>query len=189
MSASILYMHGFASCGAGNKVEVLQQQFGEAEVLSPHLPVEPEQAIALLEALISEHDIRLLVGSSLGGYYAEYLQSRHAIPAVLVNPSTRPFITLEQYIGTNKNWCTDENFEWKAEYIAQLKTIYREHPGNDERYLVLLQTDDEVLDYTLASKRYEAFEVVIEEGGNHRFENLADYTQRMDGFLNGESIV
>lgn len=180
---SILYIHGFASCGAGNKVHALQKQFGEANVISPHLSPEPRQAIGQLEEIINSQSIKLLVGSSLGGYYAEYLQGWFKIPAVLINPSTRPFSTLKKYTGMNKNWCTGEEFEWKEEYVAQLLELKRDAPAADEHYLVLLQTEDEVIDYRYAESRYEKFRVILEDGGNHRFENLHEYTQRIADFL------
>lgn len=187
MSAAVLYIHGFASCGAGNKVHALQKQFDKDHVISPHLPVEPEEAIQLLKELITENNIGLLVGSSLGGYYAEYLQGLFQVPAVLINPSTRPFVTLKNYIGMNKNWCTDENFEWKISYVDQIKAMERENPEPSERYLVLLQTDDEVIDYRYAESRYQDFNVVVQDGGNHRFENLHEYTQMIEDFMKDAS--
>ena len=179
----ILYIHGFASCGAGNKVQLLQQHFGEAQVISPDLPVVPVETINDLKAIISEDPVRLLIGSSLGGYYAEYLCSRYSIPAVLINPSTRPFETLKNYIGSNTNWCSGESFEWEPGYCDALKSIYRETPAADEKYLVLLQSADEVLDYRLAETRYQRHKVIVEQGGNHRFENLGDYLPVIDEFI------
>ncbi|MCW8962238.1 MAG: hypothetical protein OQL16_00485 [Gammaproteobacteria bacterium] len=180
----ILYIHGFASCGAGNKVQFLWQHFGEAQVISPDLPVAPVEAISYLEAIINEKPVKLLIGSSLGGYYADYLGSRYGIPAVLINPSTRPFETLRNYIGTNTNWCSGEPFEWKPGYCDALESIYREAPASDENYLVLLQSADEVLDYRLAETRYQHHKVIVEQGGNHRFENLGDYLSVIDEFIN-----
>ena len=52
----------------------------------------------------------------------------------------------------------------------------------NERFLVLLQTDDEVLDYRLAQSRYRHHDVIVEQGGNHRFENLSDYLQQIGSF-------
>ena len=187
MSPSILYIHGFASCGSGNKVDVLRQHYGDNQVISPDLPVAPGKAIDFLADLIQQQDFKLLVGSSLGGYYAEYLNSKFRIPAVLINPSTRPFDTLQNYIGNNTNWCSGETFEWQQDYMQQLQHLYRDMPLQDEQYMVLLQTGDEVLDYRLAEQRYAAHELLIEQGGNHRFENLADYLQDIDRFISGTS--
>lgn len=180
----ILYIHGFASCGAGNKVEVLQQHFGADNVSAPDLQIDPQAAIEQLKFLIDTEKVTLLVGSSLGGFYAEVLNAKYLIPAILVNPSTRPFETLMKYTGENTNWCSGETFEWKAEYCDTLKSMYRDAPADGGRYLVLLQTGDEVLDYRLAEQRYKTHQVIIEQGGNHRFENLHDYLPVIDEFIN-----
>ena len=184
MSTTVLYIHGFASCGSSNKTRILREYYGDDRVISPDLPVAPQQALQELQDIIESRSIGLLVGSSLGGYYAEHLNRHYQIPAVLINPSTRPFDTLENYLGENTNWCTDEVFDWKPEYLQQLQNIYREEVPLAERYLVLLQTADEVLDYKLAATRYQRHQVIVEQGGNHRFENLVDYLAVIDDFVN-----
>jgi len=185
MSATILYIHGFASCGAGNKVETLTRHFGAGQVLSPDLLIDPQVALLQLQALINTHEVALLVGSSLGGFYADRLNADNRIPSVLINPSTRPFDTLGKYVGKNTNWCSGETFEWKAEYSEILRSMYRDVPAPDENYLVLLQSADEVLDYRLAEARYRHHQVTVEQGGNHRFENFADYLPVIEKFTNG----
>ena len=77
-----------------------------------------------------------------------------------------------------------EVFEWKSEYCDTLQSMYRESTSLDEEFLVLLKAADEVLDYRLASSRYQTHQVVMEQGGNHRFENLHDYLPVIDKFLN-----
>ena len=178
----LLYIHGFGSCGRGNKIDCLRGYFGADEVLAPDLPPDPEAAMALLEGLIAVHPVDLLVGSSLGGYYAEWLNGQHQIPSVLINPSTDPFHTLASLIGPNHDWCSGEIFYWRYEHLQKLQLFRRSQPELDERYLVLLQTGDETLDYRLAAKRYSDFDVVIETGGNHRFENMSEYLSRIEAF-------
>jgi predicted esterase YcpF (UPF0227 family) len=34
----------------------------------------------------------------------------------------------------------------------------------------------------VAAEVYADYEVVVEEGGNHRFENLGDYLERIEAF-------
>lgn len=180
--ARILFLHGFASSGSGNKSAALKVWFGEGEVLAPDLPVAPGQSMALLESLLATEAFDLLVGSSLGGYYADCLNGRHAIPSVLINPSTRPFETLAPYVGEQRRWPAGPTFLWEACYLRELRALYRQRPGAMERYLVLLQTGDEVLDYRLAMERYQGQQVMVEPGGNHRFENLHDYLPAIAAF-------
>ena len=66
--------------------------------------------------------------------------------------------------------------------------MYREQAALDQRYLVLLQTGDEVLDYQLAAKRYQQHEVITERDGNHRFENLVEYLSVIDDFLMSNKV-
>ena len=178
----ILYIHGFGSCGDSVKSRTLKSRFGERDVLAPDLPVDPHMAIVFLEELIEEHDVDLLIGSSLGGYYAAYLADRYGIKSVLVNPSTRPYETLAAYVGENSRWCDGATFEWKSGYVEALKRYEVKQEKASLQRLVLLQSGDEVLDYRLAAQNYSAYEVLIEEGGNHRFENLDAYLGRIEAF-------
>ena len=178
----ILYLHGFASCGDSNKTKLLKQFFGDDEVLAPDLPVNPTEAISLARKLIIDKDIDLIIGSSLGGFYANYLSETMGVKAVLINPSTQPFITLAPFIGTNHYWCSGEAFEFTKVDLNALFEISTAKPSNPGQYLVLLQTGDELLDYVKAQDKYEGAKLIVEEGGNHRFENLDNYLEIIKGF-------
>ena len=80
----ILWIHGFRSCGLSDKSRTLREYFGAKRVLTPDLPHQPAEAIALLEDLLQRHPVRALIGASLGGYYATCLKRRYDIPAVLI---------------------------------------------------------------------------------------------------------
>jgi predicted esterase YcpF (UPF0227 family) len=178
----VLYLHGFASCGEGNKSTVLTHFFGKESVFVPNLPFAPLDAIAFLEALLVSSSYELLIGSSLGGFYATYLAEKYGLKAVLLNPSTQPWLTLAPYVGWQKRFCDEQIFEFKAVYLEQLKML--QTPPQNGSYLLLLQSEDEVLDYTKAQIFYNAQRVIVEYGGNHRFENLDDYLLMIENFKN-----
>ena len=184
----ILYIHGFASCGDSTKTRLLKQYFGSEKVLSPDVPVVPDEALAFLKGVIEENAIRLLVGSSLGGFYATKLAAEYGIDAVLINPSVHPYRTLAAYVGTNHFWCSGEPFEWKREYLHQLARIAQALALPQSRLLVLLQTGDELLDYRIAQDVYRDYDVVVEEGGNHRFENLEEHLDRIGRFRSASKM-
>ena len=71
-------------------------------------------------------------------------------------------------------------FELKPIYLEQLKTL-QSVPQKGE-YLVLLQSEDEVLDHTKAQSLYNKHKVIVEYGGNHRFENIDDYLSMIANF-------
>jgi len=178
----ILYIHGFTSCGLGNKSRLLQEYFGRERVLAPDLPDQPLAVVACLEELIGQYDIRLLVGSSLGGYFATWLKGKHDIPAVLINPAIAPYLLLEDYLGSHQG-CNGRRVEVTPDTLAALRGLHRPVLRDDERYLVLLQTGDQILDYRHAAACYAGKDIVIEQGGNHRFDNLSDYLPRIDAWV------
>lgn len=180
-SDKILYIHGFASCGDSTKTKLLKNYFGFETIIAPDVAVAPHEAIRQLESLIETHNISLLIGSSLGAYYATYLSEKYQIKAVLINPSTKPYETLAPYVGENTFWCSGLSFIWKNSYVNDLY-VYECREINVKRYFLLLKTGDELLNYTLAQKKYEGAQMIIEEGGNHRFENLQIYLEDIEAF-------
>ncbi len=177
---SLLYLHGFASCGRGQKSTALAEYFGKENLLAPDLPYAPDEAIAYLEDLLASRHFDLLVGSSLGGFYAAWLAEKYAHKAVLLNPSTAPYETLAPCVGEQRRFCDGEIFRFEAACLQQLQQ-YVTTPEKGE-YLVLLQSGDEVLDYRIAKEKYRTQRVVVEYGGNHRFENIEDYLSMIGNF-------
>lgn len=91
----ILYIHGFNSSPASKKAQQFQsycQQRGDIHIAVPELSYDPEQALNQLQDLIHNADskVHLIVGSSLGGYYATWLAEKHDCRAALVNPAVSP---------------------------------------------------------------------------------------------------
>jgi predicted esterase YcpF (UPF0227 family) len=184
----ILFIHGFASCGLGQKSRILIDRFGRQQVLTPDLAFAPLDAIAQLEQLLRQHPVELLVGSSLGGYYATWLNWQWPLPTVLINPAVRPWQLLADHLGPQQRWCDGKAFEFTTRHAAQLRSLHRETLQPQERYLVLLQSGDEVLDYRAATHYYRDHRVIVESGGNHRFENLADYLPVIDNFRQNSTL-
>ena len=180
--SKILYLHGFSSCGEGNKSSALKRYFGNDALVSPDLPPSPFDAIATAEEILNASDFDLIIGSSLGGFYATYLAEKYVKKAVLLNPSTQPWETLAPYVGWQKRFCDEEIFEFKSVYLEQLKVL-RSSPEKGQ-YLLLLQSGDEVLDYTKAQSLYNTHRIIVEYGGNHRFENIDDYLSMIENFKN-----
>ena len=181
----ILYIHGFGSSGHGGKASLFREYF-EEEVMAPSLSYIPNLAIDTLEQLIEmllEKDETIgLVGSSLGGYYAIYLASKYDLKAVLINPAIYPYKTLDK-VGMAMNYYDMSSFEVTSEHIQALKFLEVEEVLNQDNFLTLLQTDDEVLDYNDAVEKLPNSELIIEDGGNHSFENIESYFRKIYNFL------
>ena len=147
----IFYFHGFASSEKSWKVDLLKKQLTTETIIAPTLPVDPVSVVQFFDQVVTDKGKpKLVIGSSLGGFYANYVATRFDIPAVLINPSTKPWITLKDYIGTHKRYYTDEPFEWKAAYQDALKKINDEiknYEPKHHRLHFFLSSDDEVLDF------------------------------------------
>lgn len=182
LSARILFIHGFGSCGNGAKSTALREYFGMRTVLSPDLDVDPARAVGSLEQILDAREIDMLVGSSLGGFFAVWLNRRRPLPTVLINPAMQPWQTLAPWVGINRHWCTGDSFELTVRHLDMLRTFSRPPDTARERYLVLLSGADEVLDHTDAARRFSDFDVRIEPHDDHRFHHLKDYLPVISGF-------
>jgi hypothetical protein len=178
----ILFIHGFASCGLGEKSRMLVEHFGRDQVLTPDLAHDPAQALRQLRGLLEAYPVDLLVGSSLGGHYAVALNAARQVPAVLVNPAVAPHELLAGYLGTHRRWCDGKPFVFTRTHLGELERQHRSDTGAGERYLVLLQSGDEVLDYRRAAAYFRHHQLVVEKDGSHRFDNLQRYLPRIEDF-------
>ena len=174
----IIYIHGFNSSPASAKARQFTEacrQRGNCQLAVPELSHDPQQAITQLEALVAAagDNLQLLVGSSLGGYYATWLAEKFDCRAALVNPAVSPVKNLgEAFLGRQKNLYTGVEYDFTREHAMYLDTLDINPLQKPENFLLLAQTGDAVLDYRLAAERYAGSEQVIEEGGSHRFEGF-----------------
>jgi len=182
----IVYLHGFNSSPESHKAEVLRRylaaQGGGEGLRVPALSHWPREAIAQAGAIIESGLAGqrpapspgrvCLVGSSLGGYYATWLAERYDLPAVLINPTVRPFALLADYLGPQRNPYTGEAYELTAGHISQLRALYVESLSEPSRFRVLLQTGDEVLDYRQALDYYGAAQCRVTPGGDHAYQGF-----------------
>ena len=189
MSGSILYIHGFNSAPESKKATQLtsvMQRMGLADQLRvPALHHHPREAMAQLQAAISELGRPLLVGSSLGGYYATWLAEQHGLNALLVNPAVSPHRMFDGYLGTQTNHYSGQTWELTHDHVQALADLEVAAPQDPQRYQVWLQTGDETLDYRYAEKYYAACTLRIQAGGDHSYQGFA---QQLPDLLNFAGI-
>ena len=177
-SPALLYLHGFNSSPASRKAQQLIgacARLGLSERLRvPALHHHPRQAIAQAEADIAALGRPLLVGSSLGGYYATFLAERHGLKALLINPAVRPHTRFDGYLGTQQNLYSGETWQLTDDHLQALAELETSPPCEGARYQVWLQTGDETLDYRQAEAFYRACALRIQAGGDHGFQGFAE---------------
>ncbi len=187
--AILIYLHGFNSSPQAVKAQLmlsyLQSRGLAAHYIRPWIPSKPAAALAYLDELIKAQGQSnvCLIGSSLGGYYAAHLAECYALRSVLVNPAVRPFELMQHHLGENRNDYSGESFNLSEEDMADLHSCYIERVTHPENILLMVQKGDEALDYRDAVAAYPACEMIVEEGGDHHFQNFESKLPKIIEFL------
>jgi predicted esterase YcpF (UPF0227 family) len=177
----ILYLHGFRSSPLSMKARLMAERMDalglSAQWLCPQLPASPKQAIALALALAGTVPASELciVGSSLGGYYATWLAERLGCRAVLLNPAIVPLKDLDKHVGVTTQFHSDQPFEFKREYIDELRALAVGRITEPGRYFLVAATGDEVLDYRDMVAHYAGARQQVIQGSDHGIAEFADY--------------
>ncbi|MBT1443863.1 esterase YqiA [Shewanella sp. JM162201] len=187
----LLYIHGFNSSPLSEKGVVtarfMATHFASETLLQPQIPADIDEAIALLcglteTAKASGEPLRF-IGSSLGGFYATYLAERYGGHAVLINPAVSPQDLFEEFLGPQHNPYTGEDYLVEQHHRDALARYDSQAIANPDRFFVLLQTGDEVLDYRLALNKYHSCRLLIEPGGDHSFVGFEQHLPQIAAFL------
>ncbi len=184
----ILYLHGFRSSPNSAKARMVGVRLLElglaAQLRCPQLPASPDAAIEMALQLVDgvPPDELAIIGSSLGGYYATWLAEKLGCRAVLLNPAIVPLQDLETHIGVTTAYHSDAPFEFKREYIDELRALAVETITRPERYFLLAATGDEVLDYRAMVAHYAGARQHIIEGSDHGISEFRDYLDEVLAF-------
>ena len=99
----ILFLHGFFASGQCVPALALREAFeGKAEVLTPDLPMHPQEAINYICDLIDKEKPDLLVGNSCGSFYAQMIAPIVGLPTLLGNPHFKMTEFLKPRIGAHQ---------------------------------------------------------------------------------------
>ena len=184
----LLYLHGFNSSPLSSKARLTFDYcagLGMADRIGiPELPHIPAQAMAQMCEIIEAQTLPVvLMGSSLGGYYATFLAQRYGLKAALINPAVNPVQLWKKHLGENRNYYSGRRYTITEEHVQQLRDLEITQLAQAKNYLLLVQTGDETLDYRLAVDKYKSSTSIIQQGGNHSFENYADMLPTIFKFL------
>jgi predicted esterase YcpF (UPF0227 family) len=184
-----VYIHGFNSAPASVKARQLHTRLASAgrdgEFACPALSHWPDEAMSQLEAIVTAAQPAsppVLVGSSLGGFYATWLAERHGCRAVLVNPAITPHEGLKSHLGAQRNLYTDEAYTLTPAHLAQMRAYAVRQPTRMDRYLVMVTTGDELLDWRVTLAHYPGARSVVVQGSDHGFADFEQHLQTVMAF-------
>lgn len=119
----LVYFHGFASSGASGTVQLLRKIFPSAQVVVPDIPVDPEEALPMLQKLVQAEQPDVIVGTSMGGMYA---QQMHGFLRICVNPSFRISTSKLLHTGVHKWLNGRKNHEKEFRITADIIKRYNQ---------------------------------------------------------------
>lgn len=177
----IVYLHGFNSSPQSHKAQLLGRYMAERGLASqyacPALPPLAAGAIREIEKLVGGES-PCFVGSSLGGFYATHLVEKSGAKAVLINPAIDPHVGLRAYLGSQRNLHTGEPYELTEAHLEEWEGLYAPRV-TPQRYLLLVEKGDEVLDYRRAVQRYAGGEQIVIDGGDHSLQSFPQHLPRI----------
>ena len=178
----LLYLHGFRSSPKSFKAQRLhawlQTHRPGVHWWCPQLPPSPREALALIEAGTADWpaDRSLVLGSSLGGFYATVLAERRGWPAVVMNPAVDPARDLAVHIGEQTAFHTpEERFFFRPEFVDELRALTPASLADPSRYLAVIAQGDELLDWREMAARYAGAKMRVIAGSDHALSDFEDH--------------
>lgn len=189
MSKAILYLHGFMSAPESFKAQLLKaalkQKAVDCRYHCPHLPIAPAEAVAMASAEIKDIPAEELtvIGSSLGGYYANWIAEQYGCRAVLLNPVIDPWrIKILEDSPDRSDLQVKAWLDFREAYALDLEAIRIGRITRPERYLLLAATGDELLDWHLMQAHYQQANQIIIQGSNHGISDFEQYLPQVLAF-------
>lgn len=154
----------------------------------PQLNTSPKQAIEQCQQLIRAHHDQaqplIVMGSSLGGFYATYLAEQWpSAKAVVLNPVVYAARDLAHYVGTLSNFHTGATFDFSPDDVQALAKLEVDHLTDPTRYMLIAATGDELLDWREMAAHYEGAQQTIISGGDHGLSDFPQYLDKIFTFL------
>lgn len=175
----LIYLHGFRSSPASFKARLLGHAMAElgrgADFICPQLPDAPAEAMALIREVIAPGPGDVVVGSSLGGFYARTIAEASGCRAVLLNPALDAPRVLAAQVGTHTRWHGDGRLDWREEDVQALARIAATSLTRAHRYLLIAATGDEVLDWREMVAALPGVRAIVVEGSDHGLSDFADH--------------
>lgn len=188
----LVYLHGFRSSPRSSKavmtgegIKSISGPENSIEWYCPQLLASPKKSMALVEDHIKRSDAERLVvvGSSLGGFYANYLAEKYGCKAIVLNPAVRAARELAPHVGMMTAYDSDEPFDFRPEYIDELKSLQVEKITNPSRYFLIAAKGDELLDWREMVSFYPGAKQLVLEGSDHGIADYADHLPQVLKFI------
>lgn len=185
----ILYLHGFQSSPHSFKAQLIESRLKalncEKEYVCPQLLPSPAKSIEFALDLVKDcHPESLaIVGSSLGGYYANWMAEQLQCRAVMLNPVIDPWnIKILGDSPDRSDLRVREWLEFVERYEKELHSIQVKKITNPERYMLFAARDDALLDWRMMVEHYEGANQTVIDGSDHGLSDFEEYLDKVLSF-------
>lgn len=176
----IVYLHGLASIGTSVKSEALIAAFGADNVFAPDLPLDPIGVVDIISDYVDKlpfDEQIVFVGTSLGGFWANFFAQTTDSYGVLVNPMLIPGDAFVDRIGEQVvNYKTGAVEVFSQDLVDDFKTCQEDAADffNPKAIVMFLAMDDSVIDYRSTLSQVNGVEYFLTPDGGHRYESNWD---------------
>ena len=191
-STLVVYLHGFRSSPNSSKavktkkaIKALSTTDNPIHWYCPQLLASPKQSMDMVIEYIQANpvDRLIVIGSSLGGFYANYLAERYQCKAVTLNPAVRAPRELAPHVGVMTAYDSDEPFDFRPEYIDELCALQVERLTRPENYFLIAAKGDELLDWKEMVDFYSGAQQLVLEGSDHGISEYSEYLPQVMRFI------
>ncbi|HQT21355.1 MAG TPA: YqiA/YcfP family alpha/beta fold hydrolase [Polynucleobacter sp.] len=188
----LVYLHGFRSSPRSSKavmtgeaISALTSKDHSYEWYCPQLLASPKQSMDMVTSHIdqSDADSIIIIGSSLGGFYTNYLAEKYQCKGIALNPAVYAARELEPHVGMMTEYDSDKPFEFKAQYIDELRALQVEKISDPQRYFLIAAKGDELLDWKEMVAFYKGAKQLVLEGSDHGIADYADHLPAVMDFI------
>lgn len=193
MSKTLLvYLHGFRSSPRSSKavmtgqaITALTSKDHSYEWYCPQLLASPKQSMDMVTSHIDQSDADniIIIGSSLGGFYTNYLAEKYQCKGIALNPAVYAARELEPHVGMMTEYDSDKPFDFKAQYIDELRALQVEKISDPQRYFLIAAKGDELLEWKEMVAFYKGAKQLVLEGSDHGIADYADHLPAVMDFI------
>jgi len=184
----VMYIHGAFSAfkPKSEKVIGLKKEF---DVVGTSYSMEKtfDENLDELKDFCIKENVDVVIGTSLGGFYASWVAARLGLPSVGINPSIDPAGTIDRLIGSHTNYATGE-----IEHFT--KELAKSFPLNNyiNTYtLVCVGLKDDVIEpeKTIEYATSVGATVIIDDNEDHYWEFFEKNKEIKDFISNKPKII
>lgn len=180
---SILYLHGYDSSSQGNKPQLLRQLYPHNPLLIPDLPLDPIECMKLTEdTLCTAPNDTIIIGASLGGFFAYYLAAKYQKDCLLINPVFQPAMEAKKLLEKEPNHDRKKVLLTAADvYLSYSSHLDKmKHPTN---CFVALGDKDTTIDPAASSLHFSDAFVKNYPDDHYMFESFNTVMREFEDFL------